>query len=198
MTYVVRPVLEVLIWPLPRFFYWNLELFSQWGIFICFLLFHTPWKTSIFIKLAWKYIQLAEIYLEEFYQTYSIWILLQTICAIASDTFRLIPSLTNFIRKGCNIIDWDKVSADIIHRSISELVNTIFICTLLCVQSRLHMRHYCLRTCGAGSTHVLHCSVLFLHLQSVSCAQCFLYLWIVHSWLPLRFSLMFICRFFFF
>ena len=30
-------------------------------------------------------------------------------------------------------------------------------------------------------------------MSSVLCTQCYQYLWIVHSWFPLRFSLMFIC-----
>ena len=105
MTYVVRPVLEVLIWPLPRFSIgiWNCS-HNEVFLYVSYYSIHHG-KQAFLSNLHENIIQLAEIYLEEFYQTYSIWILLQTICAIASDTFRLIPSLTNFIRKGCNIIE---------------------------------------------------------------------------------------------
>ena len=40
---------------------------------------------------------------------------------------------------------------------------------------------------------VQHISCCCLSLFCVLCAQCCHFLWIVHSWLPLRFSLTFIC-----
>ena len=40
---------------------------------------------------------------------------------------------------------------------------------------------------------VQHISCCCLSLSCVLCAQCCQFLWIVHSWLPLRFSLTFIC-----
>ena len=47
------------------------------------------------------------------------------------------------------------------------------------------------RVCVAHNLSSLCCVFCFLCLRSVSCAQCWQCLWIIHYWLPLRFSLTF-------
>jgi hypothetical protein len=42
-------------------------------------------------------------------------------------------------------------------------------------------------------THIVLCFLFCLSSSCVLCPQCFQFLWNVHSWLPLRFSLTFIC-----
>jgi len=54
---------------------------------------------------------------------------------------------------------------------------------------------------GSPPVHVsrlfsILCGFSFISLHSMPCDQCYPCLWIVHSWLPFQFSLMFICLIF--
>jgi hypothetical protein len=68
---------------------------------------------------------------------------------------------------------------------VPSVFSNIYFSSVLCIQCRQVSLHYPFLIVNSVFSNV--------YLSYVLCTQCWQCLWIVHSWLPIRFSLIFIC-----
>ena len=108
---------------------------------------------------------------------------------IFKDNFRLeFPKLNKWILnlKGTNLLKNYMYIVQTVVRFLNQVQLHLFVGGLMS-----YLRYLCLFS-YSGIQHILYCIVLFALLVFVLCAQCCQFLWIVHSWLSLLFSLTFI------